>query len=336
MKQLFIHTPEGFRDIYREEEKRKRELMEKLHDVFEQYGYSDIETPTVEYFDVFGSDIGTTPSNELYKFFDRDGNTLVLRPDFTPSVARAVAMHFSPEEMPYRLCYQGNTFVNSREYRLNLKESTQMGVELIGDGSAKADAEILNLTVDLLKASGLKEFQVSVGEVDYFKALVQDSGLSDEMIETVRRMIQNKNFFGVDEVLSDIKIEPRVRRAFVELPQLFGGREVLDRAERLAVNYGSKAAISRLREIDEFLQKSGNSEYVSYDFGLLSKYHYYTGIIFSAFTYGTGEPVAKGGRYDTLLAHFGPDAPSVGVGLYIDQLMNALQRMNHAGKADEV
>lgn len=332
MKKLLIHTPEGFRDIYKDEMKRRRSLMNRLHKVFETYGYSDIETPTVEYFDVFGSSIGTTPSNELYKFFDRDGNTLVLRPDFTPSVARAVAMHFSAEEMPLRLCYQGSTFVNSREYRLNLKETTQMGVELIGDGSAKADAEILNLTADMLKASGLGEFQISVGEVDYFKALAQDSGLSEEMVEQVRQLISNKNFFGVEEVLSDTGIDPHVRQAFVELPQLFGGREVLGRAEELAVNAGSKAAIARLREIDSLLKESGNAGYVSYDFGLLSKYKYYTGIIFSAFTYGTGEPVAKGGRYDTLLAHFGQDEPSVGVGFSIDQLINAAKRQ---GKAEE-
>ncbi len=326
MKQLLIHTPEGFRDIYSDEKKRKRAVMDRLHHVFEAYGYADIETPTVEYFDVFGSDIGTTPSNELYKFFDRDGNTLVLRPDFTPSVARAVAMHFRAEDLPYRLCYEGSTFVNGHEYRLNLKESTQMGVELIGDGSAKADAEILSLTCDLLKAAGLTEFQVSVGEVDFFKALVQDSGLSEETIEEVRRLISNKNFFGVGEILDNFKMNDNVRNAFVQLPQLFGGREILDAADALSVNYGTKAAIAHLREIDKILEENGNADYISYDFGLLSKYEYYTGIIFSAFTYGTGEPIAKGGRYDKLLSHFGQDAPSVGVGVQIDQLMNALKR----------
>lgn len=326
MKNLLIHTPEGFRDLYQDQMKRKRELMNGLHQVFERYGYADIETPSVEYFDVFGADIGTTPSNELYKFFDRDGNTLVLRPDFTPSVARAVAMHFHPEDKPYRLCYQGSTFVNSREYRLNLKETTQMGVELIGDGSVKADAEVLDLTVDMLKEAGLGEFQVSVGEVDYFKALLEDSHLSQETAEDVRKLILNKNFFGVSELLEGCQIDAGIRRAFVEMPQLFGGPEVLDRAEALAVNEGSRAAIARLREIDALLKKSGNSAYISYDFGLLSKFHYYTGIIFSAFTYGSGEPVAKGGRYDALLGHFGQDAPAVGVGFSIDQMMNALSR----------
>ena len=107
---------------------------------------------------------------------------------------------------------------------------------------------------------------------------------------------------------------------------LTGGREVLEEAARYAVNDGAKAAIARLIEISRLVADTGNDRYISYDFGLLSKFHYYTGMIFSAFTYGVGEPVAKGGRYDRLLGHFGMDAPAVGVGVSIDQLMNALAR----------
>ena len=216
MKNLIIHTPEGFRDIYGQEMKRKRTLMRGFEDVFDHYGYEPIETPTVEYFDVFSNEVGTTPSNELYKFFDRDGNTMVLRPDFTPSVCRAVAMHFPKEGMPYRLSYEGSTFVNSQEYQLNLKQATQAGVELIGDGSAKADAEILMLTCDLLKKAGIREFQVSVGEVDFFKSLAAESGLDEETIEQVRSMISNKNFFGVSERLGSADINPVIRRAFAD------------------------------------------------------------------------------------------------------------------------
>ena len=328
MKTLMIHTPEGFRDLYGNMELQKRSLMEKLREIFLSYRFEEIETPTVEYFDVFGSDVGTTPSNELYKFFDRDGNTLVLRPDFTPSVARAVAMHFSPEEMPYRLFYQGSTFVNSQEYQLNLKEQTQMGVELIGDGSVEADAEILNLTCDLLLAAGLSEFQVSVGDNNYFKSLAQDSGLDEERIEEVRQLISNKNFFGVAELLTDSHTPEAIRQAFIKMPQLFGGSEILDEAELLAANDGARGAIERLRKIGGVLKESGKDRYISYDFGLLSKFHYYTGMIFSAYTYGSGEPVAKGGRYDKLLGHFGTDAPAVGVGLAIEQLGNALSRQS--------
>ena len=149
---------------------RKRRLQEKLHHVFHQYGFEDIETPTFEYFEVFSKEVGTIPSKDLYKFFDREGNTLVLRPDFTPSVSRACATYFNPEKEVVSLCYTGNTFINNSSFRGRLKETTQMGVERMGDDSPEADAEILAMTVECLLAVGLTEFQVSVGQVDYYKA----------------------------------------------------------------------------------------------------------------------------------------------------------------------
>lgn len=117
-----------------------------------------------------GREVGTTPSRELYKFFDRDGNTLVLRPDFTPSIARAASMYFMEETMPIRLCYRGSSFVNSSSYQGRLKESTQMGVELLNDDSAMADAEIIAMTVKVMLDAGLTDFQISIGHVGFFRA----------------------------------------------------------------------------------------------------------------------------------------------------------------------
>ena len=243
IKNRVMHTPEGMRDLYGKSLQDRRALMKRIHDVFESFGYSDIETPTIEYFDVFSSDIGTTPSNELYKFFDRDGNTLVLRPDFTPSVARAAAMHFADSDFPLRLSYEGSTFVNSAEYQGRLKESRQMGVELIGEDSAEADAEIIALTCRMLLASGLKEFQVSVGEVNFYKALADKSGLDEESTETVRELISNKNFFGVAEVLDGTRAAPEVKEAMQKLPQLFGSAEIFDAAEAFALGKREKSAV---------------------------------------------------------------------------------------------
>ncbi len=321
-----IHTPDGFRDLYGKARKDKIALMGKIEDVFLSYGYEDIETPSVEYFDVFASDIGTTPSNELYKFFDRDGNTLVLRPDFTPSIARAAAMHLPEDAFPVRLCYSGSAFVNSAEYQGRLKESTQMGVELIGDGSAEADAEILSLVADALKASGLSEFQVSVGQVEYFKGLMEAAEISEERIEDLRREISRKSGFVLGELLAEEQIDPAVARTLERLPGLFGNAEVLDEALWLAPCERARKAVLNLKKIHSLLSARRLDQYVAYDFGQLSKYNYYTGIIFSAFTYGTGEPVARGGRYDQLLGHFGREEPAVGVGIYIDQLRTALTR----------
>ena len=158
--QRLIHTPEGVRDIYNSECEKKQYLQRQVQSVFRSYGYASIETPTFEYFDVFSREVGTTPSKDLYKFFDREGNTLVLRPDFTPSIARAVSMYYMEEQMPIRLCYEGSVFVNSSSYRGRLKEATQMGVEYLNDDSAAADAEIIAMIVQVMQKAGLKEFQM--------------------------------------------------------------------------------------------------------------------------------------------------------------------------------
>ena len=99
MRENLLSTPEGVRDIYGLECERKHLIINKIEDVMHLYGNKDIETPTFEYFGIFNADKGSAPSNEMYKFFDRDNNTLVLRPDFTPSVARCVAKYFADEEL---------------------------------------------------------------------------------------------------------------------------------------------------------------------------------------------------------------------------------------------
>ena len=324
--QRIFHTPEGVRDIYSQECSRKQKLQEKLHHVFHQYGFEDIETPTFEYFEVFSKEVGTIPSRELYKFFDREGNTLVLRPDFTPSVSRACATYFNPEKEVVSLCYTGNTFINNSSFRGRLKETTQMGVERMGDDSAEADAEILAMTVECLLAAGLTEFQVSVGQVDYYKAIFAQTGMSQEEEEELRELISQKNYFGVEELVKSKHMDKSLAKALSQLPQLFGSAEILEKAKVLTDNPQALKAVARLEEIYELLKVYGYEKYITFDFAMLSKYHYYTGIIFQAYTYGTGEALIKGGRYNQLMKHFGKPAASIGFAIVVDNLLMALSR----------
>ena len=324
--QRIFHTPEGVRDIYSQECSRKQKLQEKLHHVFHQYGFEDIETPTFEYFEVFSKEVGTIPSRELYKFFDREGNTLVLRPDFTPSVSRACATYFNPEKEVVSLCYTGNTFINNSSFRGRLKETTQMGVERMGDDSAEADAEILAMTVECLLAAGLTEFQVSVGQVDYYKAILAQTGMSQEEEEELGELISQKNYFGVEELVKSKHMDKSLAKALSQLPQMFGSAEILEKAKVLTDNPQALKAVARLEEIYELLKVYGYEKYVTFDFAMLSKYHYYTGIIFQAYTYGTGEALIKGGRYNQLMKHFGKPAASIGFAIVVDNLLMALSR----------
>ena len=321
-----FHTPEGVRDLYDKECARKLAVEERISQVFHLYGYDDVETPTFEFFDIFNKERGSVSSREMFKFFDRDNNTLVLKPDVTPAIARCVAKYFMEEKVPVRLCYRERTFTNNTSYQGRLKEITQTGVELIGDDSVGADAEMIAMVIDSLKASGLKEFQVEVGQMEFFRGLVEEAGMDGEIQETLRELIENKNYFGVEELVSERNLPKMLKELFLRLPELFGTLEEIKKVKAMVQNERSLQAIERLEKVQAALEVYGMEEYVSYDLGMLSKYQYYTGIIFKAYTYGTGEYIVTGGRYDKLLVQFGKDVPAVGFAIVVDQLMMAMDR----------
>lgn len=327
MRRQLLHTPEGVRDIYNDECAKKLILQGRLYQMLVRYGYHPIQTPTFEFFDIFGREIGTTPSKDLYKFFDREGNTLVLRPDITPSIARCAAKYFGEEDMPIRLCYMGNTFINNSSYQGRLKESTQLGAELLGDSSVDADAEMLSMVVSCLKTAGLKEFQISVGHADFFRGLMDAAGLLEEQEEELRELISNKNFFGVEEFVTTLNLDTDLQKLFGMLGNLYTGTDELLEAKAYAKGYPRiEKAINDLEELHGILEVYGISRYVSFELGIISNYQYYTGIIFAGYTFGSGEAIVKGGRYDKLLTYFGKNSASIGFAIVIDQLMAALSR----------
>jgi ATP phosphoribosyltransferase, regulatory subunit len=327
MKEKLLHTPEGVRDIYNSECATKLALQDKLHHVLEHYGFHDIQTPSFEYFDIFSQERGTVASKDMYKFFDRDGNTLVLRPDITPSIARCAAKYYRDENLPIRLGYIGNTFINNTSYQGKLKEVTQLGAELINDDSIEADAEMLALTIECLLQSGLEQFQVEIGDADFFRALIEEAGIvEEEEVNNLRELIEKKNMFGMEEIIENRNLKESLKNIFLKLPELFGTLDKLELAKTLTKNARALKAIERLEKLYEIMNEYGYEKYISFDLGMLSQYNYYTGIIFKAYTYGTGDAVATGGRYDNLVGQFGKEAPAIGLAIVIDQLMIALSR----------
>lgn len=325
-KHRLLHIPEGVRDLYKENCTKKLKLEEKLHLVFKQYGFQDIQTPSFEFFDIFNQERGTVSSKEMYKFFDREGNTLVLRPDLTPSIARCVAKYLKEEEMPIRLCYKGNTFINHSSYQGKLKETTQLGVELINDNTEDADAELIALTIACLREAGLEEFQVEIGHADFFYSLLEEAKFSMEEAKQLRFLIENKNVFGMEEFIAKTSISQDLKELFLKLPELFGTVEILSFAKARIKSEPAIHAILRLEALYFILEEYEISQYITFDLGMLSKYNYYTGIIFKAYTFGNGEPIAKGGRYDQLVQQFGKEASAIGMAIVLDQLMSALIR----------
>ena len=326
MTKKLIHTPEGVRDIFGVECDKKRYLERQIEKLLRSYGYQSIETPTCEYLNVFDREVGTASSRELYQFFDREGDTLVLRPDFTPSVARAASMYFSEESLPLRFCYRGNVFINYSGLQGRLRESTQMGVEYLNDDSPEADAEVLSLVIAIMLKTGLKDFQVTIGNVNFFKALTEEAELDEDTVSELRNLLSIQNRFGAQSLIEHMHLRKDLSEAFLQLPELFGDSAVLESAYALAPNRESREAVQRMKKIHDLLCVYGMDRYVTFDLGMVSAYRYYTGIIFQAYTYGSGEALIKGGRYDDLLRHFGKDSPAIGFVTQVDALLTALER----------
>lgn len=328
MKEKLLHTPEGVRDIYNSECKKKTALERRLHQVLALYGYQDIETPAFEFFDIFNSDTGTVSSREMFKFFDRDNNTLVLRPDMTPSIARSVAKYYSDCTFPLRLSYVGNTFLNNRSYQGKLAEKTELGAEYINDDSPEADAEAIVMMIDCFLEAGLNDFRIDIGQSEFYRGIMEALDVSDEVKAQIHEYIENKNSLGMELLLADLPMKDCYRNILLEYNELYGDVSMLEQAKKLTVNPRCQAAIERLEQVYEVICHYGYEKYVSFDLGMVNHFDYYTGIIFRGYTYGTGDAIGKGGRYDNLLMQFGKNAPAIGFTILVDDMLSALDRQN--------
>jgi len=321
-----IYTPEGVQDILFEDCFTKRNLEQTLRLLFRSYGYPEIESPTLEFYDVFTAGKDMTPQEMMFKFFDPQGRILVLRPDMTIPVARIAATKLKEATSPLRFSYIGNTFRYNEMGGGKQKEFTQAGVEILGAGRPEADAEVIAMAVNAMNAAGIDNFQIDIGQVEFFKGLMEETGLSESDTGLMRTMVENKDFPGFEELAGKFEIPSAWKDLILELPRLFGPAAVIDRAEKAVSNRRSREALANLRQVVDILKDYGLDRYIAVDLGMLQSLHYYTGIIFRGFTHGVGFPVLSGGRYDTLVEKFGQKCPATGFSMGINLVMTALER----------
>jgi len=326
MSKWKIYTPDGVQDILFDECYAKRELENKIRNTFRSYGYYEIETPTIEFFDVFSSEIEHFPQESMVKFFDQKGRILVLRPDITVPVARITATKNRDMKLPIKYSYIGNVFRFNEVGGGRQNEFTQAGVEMLGDYSSESDAEIIAVAINTLKIAGLENFQIDVGQVEFFKGLAEEAGFSNDDVIAISKLIDRKDIVGVEEIVNRYEISDELRKLILKLPGLFGSIEVIEKLKQDTKNSRSLAALENIEEVIGILDDYGFSKYISVDFGMLKGLNYDTGIIFRGFTHGVGFPILSGGRYDSLTSSFGRDCPATGFSLGINLLMTALEK----------
>lgn len=326
MSKWKIYTPDGVQDILFDECYAKREIENKIRNTFRSYGYYEIETPTIEFFDVFSSEIEHFPQESMIKFFDQKGRILVLRPDITVPVARITATKNRDIQLPIKYSYIGNVFRFNEVGGGRQNEFTQAGIELLGDYSSESDAEIIAIAINTLKATGLERFQIDIGQVEFFKGLAEEAGFSNEDVDDISKFIDTKDFVGVDAIVKKYEMSNQLKELFLKLPGLFGSVEVISELKKSTTNNRSLKALENIEEVIGILGDYGLAKYISVDLGMLKDLNYDTGIIFRGFTDGVGFPILSGGRYDSLTSSFGRDCPATGFSLRINMLLTALEK----------
>ncbi|NLG10334.1 MAG: ATP phosphoribosyltransferase regulatory subunit [Coriobacteriaceae bacterium] len=319
-------TPRGFKDILPEEARWRESITIGVQKVLSSWGYAPIETPTLEVLEVLeqGGQLTKTP----FRLFDADGTLLVLRPDVTLPIARKVASRLENITKPLRFRYVQSVFREEESLRAQSREFTQIGVESIGLSGAAADAEVILLLVEALKACGLKEFTVAFCTVgvlrDLLDACLREGSVDDSWRSTVLAACHENNLVAVKRLANDARVEARYATALRGLLEVRGGRGAIEACRQLVEPLGCVDGLDVLAQTYDIIDQLGASDHVTVDFSVMSAFDYYTGLVFEAYAPGLGVPLGSGGRYDRMLESYGASAPAAGFAFGLERVMHAL------------
>jgi ATP phosphoribosyltransferase regulatory subunit len=315
--------PPGTRDVLPDEMRELREISARMRSTFEGAGYGEVHTPAVEYEEVLrrGEE---RAAGARYRTFDEQGEVLALRSDMTIPIARVVATRYADAEPPLRFCYFAHAWRAVERGVGEPREFLQAGLELIGAGGPEADAEVVALTVAALDAAGLRRHRIGVGDGSLYSTLLGSFGVPEEGHLPLLEALSRRDLVGLEmEVRSLDQLADRERELLIGLPELRGGREVLDGAAEPAA-----AAVEGLHALHEALEQRGVADRVIFDLGLVRELGYYTGAVFEVYDPAVGFALGGGGRYDDLLGRFGRELPACGIALDV-------QRVHMARAAEE-
>ncbi|MBR4152317.1 MAG: ATP phosphoribosyltransferase regulatory subunit [Selenomonadaceae bacterium] len=310
-----LETPYGTQDFLPKEAAAKRAIEQKIFNLFASFGYEEVVTPTMEYLETLTTSSGRAIEPHLFKMFDRNNRTLALRHEMTTPIARLSVSRLKDSPHPIKLSYNTNVFRFRTNQTGRQCEFYQAGVELLGISNAFADAEVIALAAQALKVSGLADFKICLGQVEFASGLMEKNNLSHELQTEIKAAIERHDIVALENL--------PVADSLKKVPKLQGGREILSAAESIADNERSRKALDNLTEIYRLLEIYGVADKITFDLGLIRDFEYYTGMVFEAYAAGVGYSLAGGGRYDNMLKDFGAACPATGFALGIERILSA-------------
>lgn len=319
-----FEIPVGVRDYLPRAVSKLRAIELNVLACMERWGYRQIMTPTMEYYDTVGV-ASSTSDRKLFKLLNNRGTTLVLRSDMTAPIARVVSSLLKEEEVPLRLSYHANVFRAIEEEAGREAEFFQTGVELVGDDSPEADAEVVALAIASLQAAGVNSFKIAMGHVGFLNGLFEEiiPGRQAEQ-QALKELLLSRDVVGYRAAIEALGLAPAHRDKLEAILRLRGGKEICEQATRLSVEQQTIQSIAHLCEVWEVLEAYGVSDHVLIDLTMIGDFSYYTGMTFEGYAAEIGFPVCNGGRYDNLLQQFGRSVPATGFALKTNRIVDGV------------
>ncbi len=315
-----FEKPLGMRDTFPQIFEKVEAVRQTGKDFLSKRGYEFIKTPAVEYFDTVGK-ASAIADTHLFKLVDSQGNTIVLRPDMTTPIARVATSKLLKEMIPQRLAYFASVFRAQETEGGRPAEFDQMGIELIGDQSVFADAEVIVTAMELLKHLKIKAFKVTIGHAGILNCILQDYTESIEQQATLRTLLVQRNYVGFEEAVESFNLPKAKADALLQFIEEAMDVKVIRDIEKYV---RKNDALVYMQQLAQLLEIADLADYVTFDFTLSSHMSYYTGMLFEIFALGSGFPLGNGGRYDGLLEVFGSKGGATGFSIRVDRLLETL------------
>lgn len=316
-------TPKGMGDLLPPEAAARRALSARVMRTFELRGYELVLPPVFEHAEVVQRGNDALESRDLLRFVEPEsGEVAVLRPDITPQIARIVATRLSDHPPPFRLCYEGRVFRRLRGRARSHGQISQAGVECVGLPANDGDVEVLSLAIAACEDVGLSDFRVELSDIRLVRSLIES--LPADARATVSELLAQKDASTLRAVAHNRGVSRELLGQLETLLAHYGDRDVLASAQKSFRSPEAQAAIRSLREITDRLTELGSGARVCFDLSETRGLSYYTGMHFSILAHGPGEALGGGGRYDSLLARFGFDAPATGFAIDLGHLQSTL------------
>ncbi len=315
----FLHTPPGSKPFYKEEALFRNAIEKKLSSFFEKWSFFPLETPMIDYFDVYSDVLSEDMKRSGVKFVDRDGEIILLRNDITLFAAKLVAGRVSNDKSTLKYYYSDS--IIRKEKSGNSEEYYQIGCEIVGDDFTFQEVEILCILLESVDKLQIKESVLHIGDISFYKTLFAD--VADFDLDIILSFIRIRDYKSLENKLNEMKINEEIKNDCLKASKFIGD---LDGLKALDFSKKGKTSVARLENIINILYSLSYKDKIVVDLSETASLNYYNGVVFHLYSNKVETPLVSGGRYDTLFDKLGLKKSAAGFSYWLYPLEKLLNK----------